>query len=64
MTGENLPTTDSIEELATFWDVHDLTDFEDQLEEVTDCVFERDGEVPCEPLKPIAGPDSQPIADG
>ena len=36
-----LPQTDSIEELAKFWDTHDLTDFEDQLEEVTEPVFER-----------------------
>lgn len=34
-----LPETDSIEELAKFWDSHDLTDFEDQLEEVDDQVF-------------------------
>lgn len=32
---------DSIEELARFWDTHDLTDFEDQLEEVPEPVFER-----------------------
>jgi len=36
-----MPHTDSIEELARFWDTHDLTEFEDQLEEVTDPVFER-----------------------
>ena len=36
-----IPHTDSIEELARFWDTHDLTEFEDQLEEVTDPVFER-----------------------
>jgi hypothetical protein len=35
-----LPQTDSIEELARFWDTHDLTAFEDQLEEVTEPVFE------------------------
>ena len=33
--------TDSIEELARFGDTHDLTDFEDQLEIVTEPVFER-----------------------
>lgn len=42
MSGYKLPTTDSIEELARFWDTHDLTDFEDQLEEVDAVVFERD----------------------
>ena len=36
-----IPQTDSIEELARFWDTHDPTDFEDQLEEVTEPVFER-----------------------
>ncbi len=39
-TAEALPQTDSIEELAQFWDTHDLTDFEDELEEVTELVFE------------------------
>ena len=40
-TSEALPKTDSIQELAQFWDTHDLTDFEDELEEVTEPVFER-----------------------
>lgn len=39
-----MPQTDSIETLARFWDEHDLTDFEDQLEEMTERVFERSGE--------------------
>jgi len=29
-----IPKTDSIEELARFWDMHDLTDYSDQLKEV------------------------------
>lgn len=37
-----LPETDSIEELAHFWDKHDLTQFEDELVEVTEPIFERD----------------------
>ena len=41
MNQPKLPQTDSIQELAQFWDTHDLTDFEDQLEEVTEPVFER-----------------------
>jgi hypothetical protein len=41
MTTPDLPHTDSIKELAKFWDTHDLTDLEDQLEEVTEPVFER-----------------------
>jgi hypothetical protein len=31
MKPPKLPQTDSIEELAKFWDAHDLIDFEDQL---------------------------------
>ena len=41
MKARKIPQTDSIEELARFWDTHDLTDFEDQLEEVGAPVFER-----------------------
>jgi hypothetical protein len=40
MKTQRLPQTDSIQELAHFWDTHDLTDFEDELEEVTEPVFE------------------------
>jgi len=40
MKTESLPKTDSIQELAQFWDTHDLTDFEEQLEEVSEPVFE------------------------
>lgn len=36
-----LPDTDSIAELAKFWDTHDLTDFEPALEEVREPVFVR-----------------------
>src|SRR5260370_33993508 len=36
-----LPNTDSIEELARFWDTHDLADFEEDLEEVVEPVFVR-----------------------
>jgi len=36
-----LPTTDSIHELAEFWDSHELTDFDAELEGVTEPVFER-----------------------
>ena len=44
MKTQKLPQTDSIEALAKFWDTHDLTDFEDQLTEVTEPVFERQPE--------------------
>ena len=36
-----LPGTDSIRKLAEFWDAHDATDFEDELEEVSAPVFVR-----------------------
>ena len=42
MNAARLPPTDSIQELANFWDTHDVTEFEDQLEEVGEPVFERD----------------------
>ena len=41
MRSERIPNTDSIEELASFWDAHDVTDFEDELEEVRSRVFSR-----------------------
>jgi len=40
MKKKKIPKTDSIQELAYFWDTHDLTDFQDQLEEVNEKVFE------------------------
>ena len=46
----NFPNTDSIKELASFLDVHDLTDFDDQLQEVSQPVFERTGSVVRVPL--------------
>lgn len=33
MSDRMIPKTDSVEELAQFWDTHDLTDFEDELED-------------------------------
>ena len=41
MTEKKRPQSDSIQELARFWDSHDLTDFEDELEEVGQTAFER-----------------------
>ena len=35
MSRRRIPRIDSIRELATFWDTHDLTDFEEQLEEIS-----------------------------
>ena len=41
MKTTRLPQTDSISALAEFWDRHDVTDFLDELEEITIPVFER-----------------------
>jgi hypothetical protein len=43
MKRPSIPDTDSIRELAEFWDTHDVADFEDYLEEVHEPVFERAG---------------------
>lgn len=40
MRTKGLPRTESIQELAEFWDSHDLTEFADQLEEVSESAFE------------------------
>lgn len=42
MNSSRLPQTDSIQELASFWDTHDVTEFENELEEVGEQVFQRD----------------------
>ena len=39
MNTQRIPQTDSIQELAKFWDTHDLTEFESELVEVTEPVF-------------------------
>jgi hypothetical protein len=39
MKKSKLPGTDSIRKLAEFWDSHDVTDFEDELQEVSGPVF-------------------------
>lgn len=41
MKKARLPKTDSIKKLAAFWDSHDLTDFAEELEEVSEPVFVR-----------------------
>ena len=39
-----IPQTDSVAELTSFWDAHDLTEFDDELEKVKAPVFERRSE--------------------
>jgi len=41
MKRQGMPKVGSIQELARFWDTHDLTDFEPALEEVGEPVFVR-----------------------
>ena len=41
MKKNKLPNTDSVQKLADFWDAHDVTDFEGELEEVVEPVFLR-----------------------
>ncbi len=38
---KKIPETDSIQELARFWDSHDLTNFEQELDEVHERIFAR-----------------------
>ena len=45
MKKSKLPKTNSIQKLAEFWDSHDLTDFEDELQEVAEQVFVRGGAI-------------------
>jgi len=47
-----IPETDSIDKLAEFWDSHDVTDVEDNLEEVPGSVFQRSGDAVAVPLTP------------
>ena len=54
-----IPTTDSIQELATSWQCHDVTDFEDDLEEVPRPVFQRAHVVGV----PLSGDEHQAVRD-
>jgi predicted DNA binding CopG/RHH family protein len=70
MKKQQLPQTDSIEELARFWDTHDLTEFEDELEEVTEPIFVQETTVTihlqpeeAEAVKKLAASRGVPDAD-
>lgn len=54
-----MPKTDSIQELATFWQTHDVTDFEDELEEVPGPVFQRSHVVGV----PLTGDEHRAVRD-
>ena len=58
MNASNFPRTDSIQELAEFWDAHDVTDFTADLEEVSATVFEHEVAIGV-PLEPA---DAQAVA--
>ncbi len=63
MSKQKIPQSDSIQELAAFWDTHDLTDFEDELEEVSGTVFERQPNLVTVPLQPTEFEAVKKIAD-
>ena len=58
-----LPNTDSIRELATFWDTHDIIDFADELEEVQEPVFIRASNTLTIPLSHFEADALQSLAD-
>lgn len=45
MISNRIPEPEGIQALADFWDSHDITDFEDELEEVTKPVIQREAVV-------------------
>lgn len=49
--GSKIPNSDSVQELAAFWDSHSVADCEDELEEITEKVFDRRSSVTV-PLDP------------
>jgi predicted DNA binding CopG/RHH family protein len=63
MSRQKIPQIDSIQELAAFWDTHDLTEFEDELEVVGVTVFERQAELVAVPLQPTEVEAVKRIAD-
>jgi hypothetical protein len=62
MKNRKLPKTDSIKKLAAFWDTHDLTGFEGELEEVRGRVFQREAEAVTVDLKPAEAAAVKQIA--
>jgi len=65
MKTKKLPEIDSIEALAKFWDTHDLTDFEGELEVVAGPVFERQSEtLMTVPFRPDEAAAIRRIAEG
>ena len=63
MSRQKIPQIDSIQELAAFWDTHDLTEFEDELEVVGGTMFECQAELVAVPLRPTEVEAVKRIAD-
>ena len=42
---KGIPEIDSVKELAHFWDTHDLTDFEADLQEETEPIFRQEDSI-------------------
>ena len=42
ITPKRIPRIDSIQDMARFWDEHDLTDFDDDLQEEINPVFRKE----------------------
>jgi predicted DNA binding CopG/RHH family protein len=63
MSRQKIPQSDSIQELAAFWDTHDLTEFEGELEVVGGTMFERQAELVAVPLRPAEVEAVKRIAD-
>ena len=57
MKARKLPSTDSIHKLAAFWDAHDLTEFQDELEEVAEPIFVRRGAIQLH----LASPEAEAV---
>jgi hypothetical protein len=59
-----LPQTDSITELAAYWDTHDLTDHDEELEEVANPFDKREKQTVVQvPLESAQIASAQKIAD-
>jgi hypothetical protein len=56
-----IPDTDSIRELAMFWDTHDVTDFADELVEVAEPVFARRS--PSEVIVPLSADERRALRE-
>jgi predicted DNA binding CopG/RHH family protein len=61
MSKPKLPKSDSIQQLAEFWDTHDLTDFETEMEVVGKPVFSRRGKTTASVLVPLNASEAKAI---